>query len=144
MTTESDKLEKLKALRGKKEGGEGATPSAAQTPAKTNLSAVAVGSGSGRLPHLQAGQSVQVVPDRDDQIRRNMDAKNEAIARACALNNAHIMLKAYQEACTASGAMTGLKEAEVKLWLTAIKKVEYESNLKMLGIRLTDEDNIPF
>lgn len=75
-----------------------------------------------------------VKSDSGDPIQKNMETKNLAIARANALNNSMLMVKAYQEACQASGIFNGLKEAEIKLWLTSLKKSEFVDNLKMLGI----------
>lgn len=67
-------------------------------------------------------------------IRENMDAKNHAIALACALNNACLMVDAYAKVGIMTEAFKGLNEGEIKAWLRAIKDAEFKDNLKRLGI----------
>lgn len=80
----------------------------------------------------------------NEGIQAMADRKDQSIKRACSLNAAMVMVKAYQEAMVAVGAFNGLERAQIEGLLKALKKAEFHQNLVMLEAKDELEEEIPF
>lgn len=91
----------------------------------------------------RVGKTNPAPTDSNKAIRENMDVKNHAIAKACALNNASLLTDAYVKGCIAVDAFKGLNEQEIRDWMRSMKDSEYNDNLAKLGIEF-NESETPF
>lgn len=80
----------------------------------------------------------------NDGIQQMADRKDNSIKRACSLNAAMVMVKAYQEAMVAVDAFKGLDRPQIEGLLKSLKKAEFSDNMQALEAKEEVDEEIPF